>query len=327
MTEPPADAEPRLPPLPPLPPHPLLRPGVQVVRRDDRHLQVGLDLPDRVLVRDDPGVRPVLTALLDARPPAPSSMAGVELLDRLVAAGLVVDGAPLVDRAPGERVGPVATAALASLVARSGAPGVEQRLARRRAARVGLAVPQELVEPSGALLVAGGCPRPLESAALAEASPSQPGGQALTVALVVTDGEAHRGRLDRFVRADVPHLVVGFEAFGMRIGPFVVPGATACVRCIDAHRATGDPGRLAVVEQLGRGQHLFEGRFPTPPRDPLLASVALGYAVSQLLAYIDGEQPLTWSATLDWAGNELPGLTRWQRHPHCGCAWGEALVG
>jgi hypothetical protein len=40
---------------------PVLRPGLHVVRRDDAHLQLGLDDPDRFVLPDRPG-------LLDATP-------------------------------------------------------------------------------------------------------------------------------------------------------------------------------------------------------------------------------------------------------------------
>ena len=47
---------------------PVLRSGLHVVRRDDAHLQIGLDEPDRLVLRDRPGLLAALTAL-DHRPP------------------------------------------------------------------------------------------------------------------------------------------------------------------------------------------------------------------------------------------------------------------
>ena len=47
---------------------PRLRPGCHVVRRDDDHLQVGVDPPERVILPDRPEVLAVLDRLEDGRP-------------------------------------------------------------------------------------------------------------------------------------------------------------------------------------------------------------------------------------------------------------------
>ena len=65
---------------------PALRDGLHVVRRDDRHLQVGLDPPDRLVLDDRPGLQQTLTHL-DRRPPAPLR----PVVDGLVRDGWVVD--------------------------------------------------------------------------------------------------------------------------------------------------------------------------------------------------------------------------------------------
>ena len=80
---------------------PVLRPGLRVFRRDDSHLQVGIEEP-RVVLPDDDGVRRLLhdleqrrrTAVADARRRASRSA-------RLVDAGLVVDRAELSTAARG----------------------------------------------------------------------------------------------------------------------------------------------------------------------------------------------------------------------------------
>ena len=68
---------------------PVLRPGLHVVRRDDRHLQLGLDPPDRLVLPDRPGLRDALTRL-DRRPPAELR----DVVDQLVRDGWVVDAEP-----------------------------------------------------------------------------------------------------------------------------------------------------------------------------------------------------------------------------------------
>src|SRR3954465_2514765 len=67
----------------------LLRPGLHVVRRDDRHLQIGLDPPWRLVVPDEPDVQRVLADLVAGRATSPSTAAGHRVLRDLRAADMV----------------------------------------------------------------------------------------------------------------------------------------------------------------------------------------------------------------------------------------------
>jgi hypothetical protein len=134
-----------------------------------------------------------------------------------------------------------------------------------------------------------------------------------TPVLVADDGEIGRDRLDRLLQAGRMHLVVSGGPAAWTVGPFVVPGTTACQRCIDAERLDHDPRRMVVVEQLAR---LREAR----GTDTVLRAVALGHAVRDLRAWADGLRPGTWSATYT-IGSGPPEVREWLRHPHCGCAW------
>jgi hypothetical protein len=96
---------------------PVLRPGLRVVRRDDRHLQLGLDPPDRLVLADRPGLREALTRL-ERRPPEELR----DLLDQLVRDGWVVDAARRERREPPSdrlRVALSVDAALATAVDRA----------------------------------------------------------------------------------------------------------------------------------------------------------------------------------------------------------------
>ncbi len=57
--------------------------------------------------------------------------------------------------------------------------------------------------------------------------------------------------IDRLVQADRPHLLVTAVAGRVRVGPCVVPGLTACLRCVDAHLADRDP-RHPLVRRAAR---------------------------------------------------------------------------
>jgi len=63
------------------------------VRRDGNHLQVGVDLPARVILPDTPDVRRLLVALEAGQRPAPESPQAALAWRHLVDAGLVVDHA------------------------------------------------------------------------------------------------------------------------------------------------------------------------------------------------------------------------------------------
>jgi hypothetical protein len=140
-----------------------------------------------------------------------------------------------------------------------------------------------------------------------------------TVALVWSEGELPRDRLDAWMRAGTPHLVVAEPYGGPRLGPYVVPGATACLRCVDAQAGEADPRRSLVVEQVATTPPLRPAR-----PDPALRALALGWAVHDLATAAEGGVPVTRSATVA-LGALPPVVTAHRRHLHCGCAWSDAL--
>jgi hypothetical protein len=144
--------------------------------------------------------------------------------------------------------------------------------------------------------------------------------EAADVRLVVSAGPLPRSVSDDLVQSGVPHLLVGSLEGRWRIGPFVVPGVTACLRCVDAHEAAGDPRRGLLLAQAAR-----HARHHPEPSDPLQELAALSWALRDLRAYLDGAEPGTWSATVDLPAPEEPRsaatTTAWLRHRDCGCAW------
>ncbi|MBA2953848.1 hypothetical protein GON03_05925 [Nocardioides sp. MAH-18] len=243
----------------------LLRPGLHVLRRDDRHLQVGLDPPWRLVVPDEPDVRRLLADLQAGDAPCPATPVGHRVLRELDDAGMLRRAAP----------------------------------------------PRGRVHVTGPDVVAAEARRLLTAAGAGVTA--DPG--AADVALVLAAGEPARDPIDDHLRAGRPHLVVTAGAGGYRVGPFVVPGTTACLRCVDAHLGEHDPRRAVVVEQLA-------GRVGGP-EDPALATVATAWAARDVLRYLSGELPTSWSATLD-LGPACGAVRRdWARHPYCGCSWAQ----
>jgi bacteriocin biosynthesis cyclodehydratase domain-containing protein len=115
----------------------------------------------------------------------------------------------------------------------------------------------------------------------------------------------------------VPHLAVSAsEAIGV-VGPLVLPGQSACLRCLDLTRAERDPAWPLILAQLS-GQASAD----PPGCDTVLATTVAAQAVAQALAFIDedGQAPAVTNGTLELV---LPGWQwrrrTWRPHPQCGC--------
>ena len=271
---------------------PALRPGLRVFRRDDDHLQVGIDEP-RVVLTDSPGVRRLLDDLVSGASLGSLSPDAGLALERLAGHGLVVERA---DLRPG-------SAAAEAVFARHG-PEAPARLKARAACRVEVVAPEPWRRTVGDWLADAEIASPISG----DLGPPH-------VTLLVSRDEVRRSQVDPLVRADRPHLLVALLPDRVRLGPFVVPGVTACLRCVDAHLGEQDPRRALVLEQL-------EDAEPAPtPYDPVLAHAALALAVRELTSYAEGDRPATWSATLTLAADLALPRQAWTRHPHCGCAW------
>lgn len=271
----------------------LLRPGTPVMAREPGVLQVGLDGP-AVRLPDQPDTRDLLADLgrFPGIPDGPDGPDGTgAVLDRLDAAGLLVVVPETVPQ-PADQV----------LRAQFGPDAVRRGAARAQAAIV--------VRAGGAAdLVLG----PL----LEQAGLRRTGGEDGAAAhLVVSSGPVDRELLDPLVRASIPHLVVSGSAGQRRVGPFVHPGHTACLRCVDAHEALHDARRPFLLAQAARA-----AVERPPPLDPVLDALALAWAVRDLARYVEGDSPSTWSTTVDLGPTAAPTIQRWGRHPDCGCAW------
>jgi bacteriocin biosynthesis cyclodehydratase domain-containing protein len=119
------------------------------------------------------------------------------------------------------------------------------------------------------------------------------------------------------MRERIPHLAVSAnEAIGI-VGPMVIPGKSACLRCLDLARTDRDPAWPLILAQLA-------GRQPDPPAcDAALAAAVSAQATAQALAFIDRPSqagPVT-NGTLELV---LPAW-QWRRRtwtPHRDCACG-----
>ncbi|MGA8847271.1 MAG: hypothetical protein WB471_11715 [Nocardioides sp.] len=134
--------------------------------------------------------------------------------------------------------------------------------------------------------------------------------------LVVTCAVAPlpRALVDPWLAEGTPHLVVAGTGRpgGLRVGPLVEPGLTACLRCIDATEAADDPRRPLLVEQLATKV--------ASPIEPLTLTLALAWAARDIARFLVGDVATTWSATVD-VDEPVPQVRTWLRHPECGCCW------
>ncbi len=114
----------------------------------------------------------------------------------------------------------------------------------------------------------------------------------------------------------IPHLMASAnEAIGI-VGPLVLPGRTACLRCLDMYRTDRDPAWPLILAQLA-------GRQPIPLAcDAPLAAAVAAQAAFQALAFVDG------AAVPDAVANGTLELVlpawQWRRrtwapHQRCSC--------
>ncbi|NHC13282.1 ThiF family adenylyltransferase [Motilibacter deserti] len=125
--------------------------------------------------------------------------------------------------------------------------------------------------------------------------------------------------VESLVRSGVPHLLVVVRETTAVVDPLVLPGRSACLRCLDLHRTDRDPAWPRLAAQLA-----VPGTPPADSCDVALSALAAASAALQALAHLDGdESPPARGGTLE---TTLPaGPTRrrsWSMHPLCGCGWG-----
>ncbi len=298
---------------------PLLRPGTHVLRRADGSLQLGLD-PARAVVLD---ARPELRAgLLDGSADGEDRV--VALLD---SAGLLVDERvlmPLIglDPSPGRRGSAIPRTTGAALV-RDAGPDASRRATTRsgcRVAVVGFGHPDgaDLVDRLVDLLSRSGLRRERPRAAASAATRRRH----RSIGVLLGVGEPDRELADTWMREQTPYVVVRLTEGRAVVGPFVVPGRTACLRCVDAHHTDADREWPLLVRQYAEATSRDRADGSPEPVDPALAALAVAWAARDLASYVDGGRPSSWSSTLVFDHDLTTLETRsWLRHPECGCGW------
>lgn len=159
------------------------------------------------------------------------------------------------------------------------------------------------------------------------------------VVLVVEDG-GEVLRTARLMAEGVAHLVVTVATWGAVVGPFVLPGQTACMRCVELQDPSdGRAGRGAQggtepgagpdvgvdvpVREPG-GTDQVPGGTGLPvlvPQPSVVAALAGAVVAAEVLAYLDGRRPATAGASIEVETlDAMPRLRGWSVHPRCGCS-------
>ncbi len=118
----------------------------------------------------------------------------------------------------------------------------------------------------------------------------------------------------RWLRADIAHVPIVFGEVAATIGPWVAPGTTACLGCVEGQRAHDEPLRAAIAAQLWGRDAAAESAS--------LATEAAVEALRLLRAGIpnldDGTAPSI-SVRLDTASG-MRATTTWWPSEGCGCS-------
>ncbi|WP_286218297.1 ThiF family adenylyltransferase [Paraoerskovia sediminicola] len=141
--------------------------------------------------------------------------------------------------------------------------------------------------------------------------------QDLDAAVLTSAWVADAARADRLMVDRVPHLSVVTGEAGATVGPFVRPGSTPCLRCVELARADEDPAWPVVSRALRSRSRL------TATAESTATATAAGIAAAQVLALLDGAEPTTGHACIEVL---LPGCVPTGRPvaPWAGCACGAA---
>lgn len=133
------------------------------------------------------------------------------------------------------------------------------------------------------------------------------------VVVAVSDRVARPETFTLLMSAGIPHLPVVVGEADVTLGPFVLPGSTACTACWHRHATDADERWPDLVDQLAE--------LPVSPgQETVLSTTAAALAAGQVLAHLDGARPATAGTVLEVALPEaIPRSRPVEVHPACTC--------
>lgn len=108
--------------------------------------------------------------------------------------------------------------------------------------------------------------------------------------------------MERWIVDSTPHLLVAAHDHGVEVGPWVLPGVSACGHCVAASTLCAPQPEL-------------------PRLPPAVWALAAGWAARDVQVWRRGDTPSTWATSWLLGADPVPQSRRWLRHPYCGCAW------
>ena len=131
------------------------------------------------------------------------------------------------------------------------------------------------------------------------------------LAVVVAHFVVEPELLGTWLRRDVPHLPVVLGDSSAAIGPFVEPGRSACLYCLQLHARDADAAWPAIASQLwGRR---------SPADTELLASEGAAIAARDVLARLAGGVGVRSTQLAIDAQSGAQSQRSFEVHPQCGC--------
>jgi bacteriocin biosynthesis cyclodehydratase domain-containing protein len=296
---------------------PALKSGLLPVWRDRDTLQIGID-PRRAIALSGIGQAALVIGLLDGSrdrgqvvTAAASRGVPATVTERILT--LLAAGGAL-DDFPASTLRTIPTASRARLAAELATSSLAYRdpdggarsLARRRDVAVWITGERRISRSVAKILLASG----VAQVRIGEAQQHRPD-------LAVLVGRPPLDLQAALAAEGMPHLaVLASEAIGV-VGPLVIPGRTACLRCLDYVRAGYDPAWPLILAQIST-------RRPDPPAcDAVLTASVAAQTAAQVLTAID-KTPAA-SATVNGTLELVLPDWRWRRrtwrpHPACSCS-------
>lgn len=325
--------------------------GMALVDRG-RDLQIGLDPPRRILLRNAPDRALDVLSALDGRRSVREAMQSAgdadsdlewwtDVLARLSAAGFLDrPDRDVIGSSPGgpeaERIHLIhryGAARAARALARRSDAVVEVRGAGRVACTVALQlaavgvghvhqVPDRPVRRGDPLppLASTSATRSDQDAladrlrSVSERVVARPSAthQRPTLIVLAADGAPDSSLARDLVVDGIPHLSVWAGPARAVVGPLVLPGRSSCLWCADLSRTDQDDGWPSVLRTAHRRRSAAPG---------VLAAGAAVLACAEVLDHLEGlRRPSTVDGTLEWDLTRLPRRRSWSRHPRCDCA-------